>query len=325
MAGLLKQLASERLVTLTGPGGVGKTRLAAEAAERLAGPGYPGPDRSAWFVELAPVTEPSEVPHAVLDAVGLRERSIARRGGDGGADPADRLCAALAERDALLILDNCEHVIEAAALLAARLLADCPGVQVLATSREPLRIGGESLHVVAPLPAPPATETGPGADSHSFPAVRLFADRAAAVLPDFELDVGNAAPVAQICRTLDGMPLAIELAVPWLRTLTPAQLADRLDDRFALLTGGSRTSLPRHQTLRATVDWSWQLLSGPERALARRLAVFPGGATLTAAEQVCPDPAAEERPAPPGQPAGPGRCAGPRSWPRSPAWSASRS
>ena len=314
VAGLLKLLATERLVTLTGPGGVGKTRLAAEAAGRLTGGDYAGPDRSAWFVELAPVTEPSEVPHAVLDAVGLRERSIARRGGDGGADPADRLCAALAERDALLILDNCEHVIEAAAILAARLLADCPGVQVLATSREPLRIGGESLHVVAPLPVPPAAEPGtpaepgtagtaggPGPDSQSFPAVRLFADRAAAVLPDFELDAGNAAPVAQICRTLDGMPLAIELAVPWLRTLTPAQLAERLDDRFALLTGGSRTSLPRHQTLRATVDWSWQLLSGPERALARRLAVFPGGATLTAAEQVCPDPAPQERPAPPGQ------------------------
>ncbi len=314
VAGLLKLLATERLVTLTGPGGVGKTRLAAEAAGRLTGGDYAGPDRSAWFVELAPVTEPSEVPHAVLDAVGLRERSIARRGGDGGADPADRLCAALAERDALLILDNCEHVIEAAAILAARLLADCPGVQVLATSREPLRIGGESLHVVAPLPVPPAAEPGtpaepgtagtaggPGPDSQSFPAVRLFADRAAAVLPDFELDAGNAAPVAQICRTLDGMPLAIELAVPWLRTLTPAQLAERLDDRFALLTGGSRTSLPRHQTLRATVDWSWQLLSGPERALARRLAVFPGGATLTAAEQVCPDPAPQERAAPPGQ------------------------
>ncbi len=310
VAGLLKQLASERLVTLTGPGGVGKTRLAAEAAERLTGADYPGPDRSAWFVDLAPVTEPSEVPRAVLDAVGLRERSIARRGGgDGGADPADRLCAALAERDVLLILDNCEHVIEAAAILAARLLADCPGVQVLATSREPLRIGGESLHVVAPLPVPPAAEpgaaAGPGPDAHSFPAVRLFADRAAAVLPDFELDAGNAASVAQICRTLDGMPLAIELAVPWLRTLTPAQLAERLGDRFALLTGGSRTSLPRHQTLRATVDWSWQLLSGPERALARRLAVFPGGATLAAAEQVCPDPAPEQRPAPPGQPADP--------------------
>jgi predicted ATPase/DNA-binding SARP family transcriptional activator len=316
VAAVLKQLAAERLVTLTGPGGVGKTRLAAEAAERLAGAGsawFAGP---AWFTALAPVTEPSEVPHAVLDALGLRERSIARRGSDGGADPLDRLCAALAERDALLILDNCEHVIEPAALLAARLLADCPGVRILATSREPLRIGGESLYVVAPLPVPPAADPAaeaaadpasgrrPEADPNSFPAVRLFGDRAAAVLPDFQLDASTAGPVGQICRTLDGLPLAIELAVPWLRTLTPAQLAERLDDRFALLTGGSRTSLPRHQTLRATVDWSWQLLSAPERVLARRLAVFPGGATLAAVERVCADPRPEEPPTAAGPTAG---------------------
>ena len=299
MSAVLKQLATERLVTLTGPGGVGKTRLAVESAARLADADADadgeGSACSVWFAELAPVTEPSEVPRAALDALGLRERSIARRGGDAGGDPVGRLCAALADRAALLILDNCEHVIEAAAILAARLLADCPGVQVLATSREPLRIGGESLYVVAPLAVPPAAVPGPAGrpapDEGTFAAVRLFADRAAAVLPDFQLDAANAGPVAQICRTLDGMPLAIELAVPWLRTLTPAQLAERLDDRFALLTGGSRTSLPRHQTLRATVDWSWQLLSAPERALARRLAIFPGGATLTAAEQVCADPA----------------------------------
>jgi predicted ATPase len=328
VVGVLKQLAAERLVTLTGPGGVGKTRLAAEAAERLEGGGFAWFAGSVSFAALAPVTEPSEVPHAVLDALGLRERSIARRGG-GAAGPLDRLCAALAERDELLILDNCEHVIEAAALLAARLLADCPGVRVLATSREPLRIGGESLLVVAPLAVPPANpgadpaadhdarlvaDLGAGladpasgrwtaADPASSPAVRLFADRAAAVQPDFQLDASTVGPVAQICRTLDGMPLAIELAAPWLRTLTPAQLADRLDDRFALLTGGSRASLPRHQTLRATVDWSWQLLSGPERVLARRLAVFPGGATLTAAEQVCPDPAPHESQLAAGQPA----------------------
>ena len=314
VAAVLKQLATERLVTLTGPGGVGKTRLAtetAEAVERLTGADRAGTAGRAWLAALAPVTEPSGVAHAVLDALGLRERSIARRGADGGADPVDRLCAALAERDELLILDNCEHVIEAAAVLAARLLADCPGVRVLATSREPLRIGGESLYVVAPLPAPPAAgpagDARPPSDQGSFASVRLFADRAAAVLPDFELDAANAGPVAQICRTLDGMPLAIELAVPWLRTLTPAQLAERLDDRFALLTGGSRTSLPRHQTLRATVDWSWRLLSAPERALARRLAIFPGGATLTAAEQVCADPAGPERQA----------AAGPEVLPRS--------
>ena len=287
VAGVLKRLQVERLVTLTGPGGVGKTRLATEAAARLAVP--------AWFAELAPVTDPAEVPYAVLDALGLRERSIASRGADMAGDPADRLCAALADREAVLILDNCEHVIDAAASLAARLLADCPRVSILATSREPLQIPGETLHVVAPLAAP--RESDVPEISTTYPAVRLFADRAAAVLPGFELDAANAEAVAGICRNLDGMPLAIELAAPWLRTLTPAQLAERLDDRFALLTGGSRTALPRHQTLRAVVDWSWDLLSEQERVLARRLAVFPAGATLAAAERVCAGQ--------PGQEAGP--------------------
>jgi predicted ATPase len=175
-------------------------------------------------------------------------------------------------------------VIDAAAGLAARLLTDCPSIRILATSREPLQIPGETLAVVAPLPAPADESDIP--EISAYPAVRLFTDRAAAVLPGFELDRANAAAVARICRTLDGMPLAIELAAPWLRTLAPAQLAERIDDRFALLTGGSRTALPRHQTLRAVVDWSWNLLSDQERTLARRLAVFPGGATLTAAEWV---------------------------------------
>ena len=319
LIGVLKQLAAERLVTLTGPGGVGKTRLAAEAAARLAGSAwFTG---SAWFAELAPVAEPSEVPYAVLDAFGLRERSLGLRGSDGAADPLDRLCTALAAREAVLILDNCEHLIDAAAVLAARLLADCPGVRVLATSREPLGIGGETLFPVSPLAAPPASPAvsrpagpvgpagsarpaGPEGLAGSYPAVRLFADRAAAVLPGFTLNPANEADVARICRALDGMPLAIELAAPWLRTLAPAQLAERLaervaerlDDRFALLTGGSRIAQPRHQTLRAVVDWSWQLLSEPERALARRLAIFPAGATLAAAEQVCADPAPAEAP-----------------------------
>jgi predicted ATPase/DNA-binding SARP family transcriptional activator len=341
VAGVLKRLAAERLVTLTGPGGVGKTRLSVEAAARLAVP--------VWFAELAPVTDQAEVPHAVLDAVGLRERSIARRGSETAGDPVGRLGAALADRDAVLVLDNCEHVIDGAAELAARLLSDCPGVRLLATSREPLRIPGEALYVVAPLPAPPLAPpltaappplappltaappaaappaaalpaaaspapappaaASPAADPpgepdvpaiSTYPAVRLFADRAAAVIPGFELDAANAAAVATICRTLDGMPLAIELAAPWLRTLTAAQLAERLADRFVLLTGGSRTALPRHQTLRAVVDWSWDLLSEPEQALARRLAVFPGGATLAAAERVAAQagtPAADAFPA----------------------------
>jgi predicted ATPase/DNA-binding SARP family transcriptional activator len=306
LIGVLKQLAAERLVTLTGPGGVGKTRLASEAAARLAdSASFTG---SVWFAELAPVTEPSEVSYAVLDALGLRERSFGPHGLDGAADPLDRLSAALAAREAVLVLDNCEHLIGAAAALAARLLADCPRVRVVATSREPLGIGGETLYPVSPLPAPPtrpagsraAGPVGPAGLASSYPAVRLFTDRAAAVLPGFTLDAGNEADVAGICRALDGMPLAIELAAPWLRTLAPAQLAQRLaervagppDGRFALLTGGSRTAQPRHQTLRAVVDWSWQLLSEPERALARRLAIFPAGATLAAAELVCADGAA---------------------------------
>jgi predicted ATPase/DNA-binding SARP family transcriptional activator len=293
VSGVLKKLAEERLVTLTGPGGVGKTRLAAEAAARLG--------TTAWFAGLAPVTEPSQVPSAVLDALGLSERVIGRHGAEGAGDPVAKLCDALAGRDVVLVLDNCEHVIEAAARLAERLLADCARVRILATSTEPLRIGGEILWVVPPLAVPPpqraTTETRvlpqpPAAvpdvaEIYPYPAVQLFSDRAAAVQPSFVLDESNAAAVARICRALDGLPLAIELAAVWLRTLTPAQLAERLDRRFALLTGGSRTALPRHQTLRAVVEWSWNLLSGAERVLARRLALFPGGATLAATEQVC--------------------------------------
>jgi predicted ATPase/DNA-binding SARP family transcriptional activator len=278
VAQVLKSLGSARLVTLTGPGGVGKTRLAAEVSGRLAG--------GAWFVELAPVSDPAEVAYAVLAALGVRERVISRRAGDLGAGPLDRLVAVLADRDDVVILDNCEHVIEAAAALAGRVLAVCPRVRIVATSRQPLRIDGETLCPIPPLPVPPASYAeGP----ESYASVRLLRDRAAAVRPEFELDASNAAAVARICRALDGMPLAIELAAVWLRTLTPGQLAERLDDRFALLTGGSRTALPRHRTLRAVVDWSWDLLEPAEQALARRLAVFPAGATLAMAERVCAD------------------------------------
>jgi predicted ATPase/DNA-binding SARP family transcriptional activator len=287
---ILKNLDSARLVTLTGPGGVGKTRLAAEVTGRLAG--------GAWFVELAPVTDPAEVAYAVLATLGIRERVIARRAGDPGASPLDRLAGALADRDDVVILDNCEHVIEAAAALAGRVLAACPRIRILATSRQPLRIDGETLCPVPPLSVPPQPHAEGAYESYA--SVRLLRDRAVAVRPDFELDPDNAAAVARICRALDGMPLAIELAAVWLRTLTPAQLAERLDDRFALLTGGSRTALPRHRTLRAVVDWSWDLLAPAEQVLARRLAVFPAGATLVMAEQVCADellPSAEVLPA----------------------------
>ncbi len=276
---VLKNLRAARLVTLTGPGGVGKTRLAIEASGRLGA--------AAWFVPLAPVTDPAEVAYAVLDALGIREPVIARRAAEPGTGPPDRLAAALGDRDDVLILDNCEHVIEAAAALAGHVLAACPRLRILATSRQPLRIDGETLCPVPPLPIPPAPAAP--VTIASYGSVRLLRDRAVAVRQDFELGEANAAAVARICRALDGMPLAIELAAVWLRTLTPAQLAERLDDRFGLLTGGSRTALPRHRTLRAVVDWSWDLLSASEQVLARRLAVFPGGATLAAAESVCAD------------------------------------
>ena len=280
---VLKNLGAARLVTLTGPGGVGKTRLAREVSGHLHGP--------VWFVELAPVTDPAEVPYAVLAAVGLREPVLTRRGAQPGASPLDRLTAALADRDEVLLLDNCEHVIEAAATLAGRVLAACPRMRIVATSRQPLRIEGETLSPVPPLAVPPAdVPAGESCGSlESYGSVRLLRDRAVAVRPGFELGAANAAAVARICRALDGMPLAIELAAVWLRTLTPAQLAERLDDRFSLLTGGSRTALPRHRTLRAVVDWSWDLLAPAEQVLARRLAVFPAGATLAMAEQVCAD------------------------------------
>jgi len=315
VARVLKMLDEGRLVTLTGPGGAGKTRLALEMAARVsrvaAAPGRddrPGPawaGSQVWFVELTPVTDPGDVPSVVMNALGIRESPVIARGGAGQlgslAPPAERLVAALTERHDLLILDNCEHIVAAAAALADQILAGCPDVRVLVTSREPLRIPGESLWPVAPLPVPPPRglvpgEQAPGGNGTGtdgsrvagYAAVRLLADRAAAVRPGFTVNETNAGDVARICRALDGMPLAIELAAARLRTLSAAQLAERLDARFELLTGGSRT-VPRHETLRAVVDWTWELLSGPEQVLARRLATFPAGATLAAAEQVCQD------------------------------------
>ncbi|HEY3681969.1 MAG TPA: BTAD domain-containing putative transcriptional regulator [Streptosporangiaceae bacterium] len=277
-------LKDNRLVTLTGPGGAGKTRLATEVGARLADTTPDG----VWLVPLAPVRDPADVPHVVLATLGLRERALVPSGLTvplPPADATDRLVAALSTGRALIMLDNCEHVIDAVAVLADRVLAACPDVQVLATSREPLGITGERLWPVPPLGMPPADVTAEHA--REYPSVRLLAERARAVRPDFTIDDGNVAAVAAICRSLDGMPLAIELAAARMRAMSPAQVAERLGDRFRLLTGGSRTALPRHQTLRAVVEWSWDLLTGAERTLARRLSVFGGGATLAAAEQVC--------------------------------------
>ncbi|MEU4623046.1 BTAD domain-containing putative transcriptional regulator [Actinoplanes sp. NPDC023801] len=271
-------VGAHRLVTLTGPGGSGKTRLSVEA-----GGSVPG---AVWRVELAPVRDPAELPQAVLTALRVRDHApLARPGGRGPAagaqTPLDRLREAVAKREMLLILDNCEHVIEAAAGLAGELLRAAPGLRLLVTSREPLGITGERLFPVEPLALPPV-----GADpgtAAGAPAVRLLLDRASGLT----LTAANVIPVVRICRALDGIPLAIELAAARLRTLPAAVLADRLADRFRLLTGGSRTALPRHRTLRAVVDWSWDLLSEPERRVWRLLATLPGGADVPAIERIC--------------------------------------
>jgi predicted ATPase/DNA-binding SARP family transcriptional activator len=282
-----KLLGEARLVTLTGPGGAGKTRLAVEAAGREPG--------EVCFVDLAPVGRGADVPLAMLGALGLRDAGLLSPPAPGQhrppPDATGRLVAALADRWVLLVLDNCEHVVEAAARLAHRLLRACPRLRVLATSREALGITGETRWPVPPLALPPAG-TAP-AEALGYPAVRLFADRAAAVRPDFAVDAANTDTVLRICRALDGLPLAIELAAARLRSLALAEVADRLDDRFRLLSRGDRTAPPRHQTLRAVVQWSWDLLDRAEQTLARRLTVFAGGATREAAERVCGLPAAE--------------------------------
>ncbi|MFJ8793353.1 BTAD domain-containing putative transcriptional regulator [Streptomyces sp. NPDC102462] len=265
------QLHRARLVTLTGPGGSGKTRLAEEAAAGLP---------QAWLVELAPLDRPEAVPGAVVSALGLRETVLMTNElAAPQGDPVALLVEYCAPRSELLILDNCEHVIGAVAALAETLLTRCPGLTILATSREPLGVPGESVRPVEPL-APDQ-------------ARRLFAERATAVRPDAADALRDEEAVAEICRRLDGLPLAIELAAARLRLLTPRQIADRLDDRFRLLTSGSRTALPRQQTLRAVVDWSWDLLDERERTTLREVSVFAGGWDLAAAEAVCTGPAAD--------------------------------
>ncbi|WP_067695012.1 BTAD domain-containing putative transcriptional regulator [Nocardia jejuensis] len=271
-------IADHRLTTLTGPGGSGKTRLALETAQTML---EDLPD-GAWLVELASVGDSGDIAQSVLTALGLRDALL---GGTSNAEPMDRLVAAVRDRETLLILDNCEHVIEAAATFAHRLLGECRTLRILATSREPLGITGEALWQVGPLALP--SEHASPQEIESAAAVQLLRDRAGAVRKDLGTDARTLATMARVCRALDGIPLAIELAAARLRTMSLEQLANRLDDRFRLLTGGSRTAMPQHRTLRAVVDWSWELLSDAERAVLRRLAVFSGGASLEAAEQVC--------------------------------------
>ena len=278
VAAVRQLIAGHRLTTLIGPGGSGKTRLAAETARTLLGDLPDG----AWLVELAVIGASGDVAQAALDGLGLRDALL---GEAPSAEPTDRLIAAIREREALLILDNCEHVIESAAAFAYRVLGECRRLRILATSREPLGITGEALWLVEPL-ALPDVHAG-RAELESSPAVRLLRDRAGAVRGEHAVDARALPTMARVCRALDGMPLAIELAAARLRTMSIEQLASRLDDRFRLLTSGSRTALPRHQTLRAVVDWSWELLTDAERMVLRRLSVFSGGASEDAAERVC--------------------------------------
>ncbi|WP_027342039.1 BTAD domain-containing putative transcriptional regulator [Hamadaea tsunoensis] len=278
VAAVAELATRHRLVTLTGAGGSGKTRLATETARAMLADLPDG----AWLVELAPLPEGADLAQATLTAIGLRDQSPGATGGDA----AGKFIAAVRDRVMLLVLDNCEHMIEEVSAYADRLLGECRRLRILATSREPLGITGEALWQVEPLGLP-ALNAAP-AEIGSSPAVRLLRDRADAVRRNIGSDEHALATMARICRALDGMPLAIELAAARLRTMSVDQLADRLDDRFQLLTGGSRTALARHRTLRAVVDWSWDLLSEPERTLLRRLSVFTGGASIEAAQSVCP-------------------------------------
>ncbi|UGQ13736.1 winged helix-turn-helix domain-containing protein [Yinghuangia sp. ASG 101] len=292
---LADTLRRARLVSVVGPGGAGKTRITVETGAGLL-PEFPG---GVWFVELASVHEPDDIPQAVLAALGRREIGIitsprveTQAGAVTGHDALVRIGEMLAaRRPTLLILDNCEHLVASAAEAAEALLAGAPTLRILASTREPLGIDGEVLYPLGPLPLP--SDTGDVAAALESPAVRLFADRAHAVRPNLVIDAANIGAVTEICRRLDGMPLAIELAAARTRSLTPTQIARRLDDRFRLLTGRNRTAMPRHQTLRAVVGWSWDLLDDRERTLLRRLSVFAGGATLEAAETVLADPDGE--------------------------------
>ena len=278
---LLQLMDWTRALTLCGVGGIGKTRLALRILAAKAGDFPDG----AWFVELGDLRQPDLVISCVAAAVGVSE--------EPGRPLLDTLADALRSRQLLLVLDNCEHLIDACARVCQRLLASSPGLRVIATSREPLRVAAETVWQVPPLSVAPAGTQAVAEDFHRYESIRLFADRAAALLPGFAVTSANVGAVAEICRALDGIPLAIELAAARVRALSVEQIAARLADRFGLLTTGHRTAPPRHRTLRATIDWSHDLLTTPEQMLLRRLSVFAGW-SLEMAEQVCSD---EEIPA----------------------------
>jgi predicted ATPase/DNA-binding SARP family transcriptional activator len=283
-------LAVGRLVTVLGPGGAGKTRLAVEAARRHRHEYRDG----AWLIDLASVTEPAKVGAAVLAGIGLRGDVMfqARMRVDG--DELAVLADQLGGRESLLLVDNCEHLIDAVAHLVTALLSGCSGLRVLATSREPLAVDGEALVPLGPL-ALPGPDDGVE-QARGTASVRLFIERAAAVRPGFDVDETTRSAIVRVVRGLDGMPLALELAAARLRTLSLPELADGLSNRFRLLATGSRTALPRHRTLRAVIAWSWELLSEDERTVTERVSILPGGVTPASAAAACADtavPAAE--------------------------------
>src|SRR5690348_14601782 len=289
--GELSQLLTRtRALTLCGPGGIGKTRLALRLLSVVSGEGSAAgeefPD-GVWFVELADLRQPDQVAARIAAVTGIAE--------EAGRPLLETLGEALRPRRMLLALDNCEHLLEACAQVGRHLLASARGLRLLATSREPLSVAAETIWRVPPLSMAPASMAadpdasglaGAGAEAGQYEAVRLFADRATASRPGFTVGPDNIAAVASICRALDGMPLAIELAAARVRALTVEQIAARLDDRFGLLTTGDRSAAPRQRTLRGTIEWSYDLLTEPERALFRRLAVFTGW-SLEMAEEVC--------------------------------------
>jgi non-specific serine/threonine protein kinase len=275
VGGVRRLLSTARLVTLTGPGGVGKTRLAYRVSGELRRAYRDG----VWLTELAELRDPALLAVTVAEALGLPEESARE---DTGS-----LNRFFADRQALLVLDNCEQIVHAVAQLAESLLRTCPDLRILTTSRQPLQIAGEAILTVQPLAVPDRdTPVTPQALAQ-FESVNLFVERAVAVLPDFTVTEANCAVLADLCRALEGMPLAIELAATRLRVLSLEQILDRLTDRYRLLTTGSRSAPARQQTLRALIDWSWDLCSEAERTLWARLSVFSGGLELDAAEEVC--------------------------------------
>ncbi|MBC8136692.1 MAG: tetratricopeptide repeat protein, partial [Fibrella sp.] len=277
MGDIKSLLQKTRLVTLTGTGGMGKTRLSQQIAADILDE-YPD---GVWRVELAPLTSGTQVPQAVAQALGVNEQP--------GQGVPETLIANLKDKQLLLLLDNCEHLVAGCAELAAALLRSCPQTCVLATSREPLNIAGEQVYRVPSLSLPDPKQGGSTIvqSLRQYEAVRLFIERTLLVKPAFAVTDANAPALAQVCHRLDGIPLALELASARMRSLSVEEINDRLDNRFRLLTGGDRTATPRQQTLRGLVDWSYELLSGQEKTLLARLSVFAGGWTLSAAEAAC--------------------------------------